>query len=288
MRNKMNENVIKALKENSKHTEFEKEMMKFQLDAYETLRCSKFEKFAPHVNETFVSKLLYSSPEPVKEKEKIFQKRSRSLHGSRSRSPSQLRQSISCMRLSQGKLCSKPGCPGNHRDSHRCHNGKNIRNLQTSRSPKKNLGCGVQTNIQMRDLENFDLSEIKVFKTYEKMLENTSKLICKHCSVKLRPEKFYEHILLGNCQNHISKHSRKRSEVIKGNEIQYKNKEVVGTCGNWNSLNRPDKGSRKDSSLISQKTCKSNALIQIDQNSCTELGSSKDELLRYLSLNNPK
>ena len=49
----------------------------------------------------------------------------------------------------------------------------------------------IQTGGKPKDSEK----EFKVLQTYEIMLKSASKLICKECSVKLRPERFYEHII---------------------------------------------------------------------------------------------
>lgn len=52
-----------------------------------------------------------------------------------------------------------------------------------------------ETNVKFSDLQGISKDEHKVLKTYESMLRCASKLVWKKCSAKLRPEKFYEHII---------------------------------------------------------------------------------------------
>ena len=130
-----------------------------------------------------VIKKTHVSPKPADNQKRTFRKQKRSLGRTVSRSPSPAEQLQSCMRLSQELDCNRPNCTGNHHFMKSCSN--NCSNLKTAvnlnKSPRiLSKKKSIQTEIQMEEMEGFDPEEIKVFKTYEKMLKGAAKLVCKN------------------------------------------------------------------------------------------------------------
>jgi hypothetical protein len=54
--------------------------------------------------------------------------------------------------------------------------------------------CSSKINSSVQTEDQLQQDDKKVLDTYELMLKSASRLICKTCGIKMRPEKFYDHI----------------------------------------------------------------------------------------------